>query len=190
MFRKAQNASQAREVVEAFLKWCSDFFQKESLTDTALSTRFGTMTTSNPVARYLLMRYEYELAGHKGNLWSLRMKDIDLEHILPKKVNTDTASGKSWNKDFKELDREEYVDRLGNLVLIRNVKNRSLSNKSFKEKIAVYREPAVKESTCQMKALCTMVKQSGADLWTTTLVDNRQKLIAKKAPEIWKLPAL
>lgn len=78
--------------------------------------------------KYILLRLEYLLYSHEAQL-SLP-DEISVEHILPQ-----TPSRQSqWVKDFSDEQREFWVHRLGNLMLLSRRKNTSLSNLDFLEK--------------------------------------------------------
>ncbi|AVD88554.1 DUF262 domain-containing protein [Pseudomonas sp. SWI44] len=88
-------------------------------------------------ARYVLLRLEYLLASHAAPL--NLPDDISVEHILPQ--NPDGAS--QWVKDFNEEQREIWLHRLGNLMLLSRRKNTSLGNLDFASKRVRYFEDRV-----------------------------------------------
>jgi len=79
-------------------------------------------------ARYLLLKLDYLNSGNTQR-WNTPAQ-ISIEHVLPQ--NPDKNS--QWNKDFQDIDKEEWLNRLGNLVLISRTKNSSLSNLDYIEK--------------------------------------------------------
>jgi hypothetical protein len=79
-------------------------------------------------AKYVLLRLEYLLASHAA---PLNLPDeISVEHILPQ--NPDKAS--QWVRDFTEEQREQWLHRLGNLILLSRRKNTSMGNLDFAAK--------------------------------------------------------
>lgn len=79
-------------------------------------------------AKYVLLRLEYLLASHAA---PLNLPDeISVEHILPQ--NPDKTS--QWMQDFTDEQREEWLHRLGNLMLLSRRKNTSLGNLDFSAK--------------------------------------------------------
>lgn len=79
-------------------------------------------------AKYVLLRLEYLLASHAA---PLNLPDeISVEHILPQ--NPDKAS--QWVRDFTEEQREQWLHRLGNLMLLSRRKNTSMGNLDFTAK--------------------------------------------------------
>jgi len=55
---------------------------------------------------------------------------ISIEHILPQ----NPYDGGQWKADFTDADREEWTNKLGNLVLISRRKNSAQSNKEYADK--------------------------------------------------------
>jgi hypothetical protein len=88
-------------------------------------------------AKYVLLRLEYLLASHAA---PLNLPDeISVEHILPQSP----AQASKWRKDFTDVQREDWLHRLGNLMLLSRRKNTSLGNLGFKEKRVRYFEERV-----------------------------------------------
>ena len=83
-------------------------------------------------ARYLLMKVDVLSCSSdwKYNLPST----ISIEHILPQNPNDDSL----WKKDFTDVEREEWTDRIGNLVLISRRKNSSQGNFDYADKHRKY----------------------------------------------------
>ena len=61
---------------------------------------------------------------------------ISIEHILPQ--NPSTGSG--WIKGFTEVERDEWMDKIGNLALLSRRKNTSQGNLDFEDKMKKYFE--------------------------------------------------
>ncbi len=83
-------------------------------------------------AKYVLLRLEYLLTSHAA---PLNLPDeISVEHILPQ------TPGKTsqWLKDFTEEQRNAWLHRLGNLMLLSRHKNTSLGNLDFADKRVRY----------------------------------------------------
>ena len=79
-------------------------------------------------AKYVLLRLEYLLASHAA---PLNLPDeISVEHILPQSPDKNSQ----WIQDFSEKERQDWLHRLGNLMLLSRRKNTSLGNLDFKAK--------------------------------------------------------
>lgn len=83
-------------------------------------------------ARYVMIKLDLLYHGHTTKLEI--PETISIEHILPQNPKTDSI----WKTDFSESEREEWTNRLGNLVLISRRKNSSQSNRDFSEKKEKY----------------------------------------------------
>ncbi|MCC9018891.1 DUF262 domain-containing protein [Flavobacterium lipolyticum] len=79
-------------------------------------------------ARYILLKLDLLYHGHTTKL-SIP-ETISIEHILPQ----NPRDGSNWNKNFTSLEKEEWTNKIGNLVLISRRKNSSQSNRDYLEK--------------------------------------------------------
>ncbi|SBT05955.1 conserved hypothetical protein [Candidatus Propionivibrio aalborgensis] len=108
-------------------------------------------------AKYVLLRLEYLLASHAA---PLNLPDeISVEHILPQTP----AKASQWVKGFTEEQREEWLHRLGNLMLLSRRKNTSLGNLDFADKRVRYFEDRV-ESLPNSQRLLTLTSFALVDL--------------------------
>lgn len=79
-------------------------------------------------AKYILLKLDLLYHGHTTKL---EMPDtISVEHILPQ--NPDAKS--QWKTDFTDVERENWTNKLGNLVLISRNKNSAQGNKEYADK--------------------------------------------------------
>ena len=85
-------------------------------------------------ARYILLKYEYLQSENTVQLSNY--KTISVEHILPQNPEDNSE----WKKDFSDDEREYWLHKLANLVLISGRKNSKLSNRDFQEKKKKYLE--------------------------------------------------
>ncbi|WP_031408430.1 DUF262 domain-containing protein [Thiomonas sp. FB-Cd] len=100
-------------------------------------------------AKYVLLRLEYLLASHAA---PLNLPDeISVEHILPQ---TPSATSQ-WVKDFTEDQRDAWLHRLGNLMLLSRRKNTSLGNLDYADKRVRYFEDRVESLPNSQRLLAT-----------------------------------
>lgn len=85
-------------------------------------------------ARYLLRKIDYLLDNPSYTERRNSYKNISIEHILPQ--NPDENS--QWLKDFTNEQREEWTNKLGNLVLISRIKNAAQGRLDFMDKKSKY----------------------------------------------------
>ena len=89
---------------------------------------------------YILLKLDLLYQGNTTPLIPQAVASI--EHILPQNPATDSQ----WCVDFTEKEREEWIDKLGNLVLISRRKNTAQGNldyvtkkeKYFKKNVEVF----------------------------------------------------
>lgn len=97
------------------------------LNDSQLYTIYG-----GKLARYVLLRLDMELwdlenfQGYPGM--------ITVEHILPQ----NPPKNSKWVSSFNENQRDEWTNKIGNLVLLSGRKNSQARNFDFKKKKDVY----------------------------------------------------
>ncbi len=131
--------------------------------------------TQSAIARYILRK----INDHVEDGSKIVNPDsfvVNLEHILPKKYLEI-----HWAKfaDGADVEPDEYVDRLGNMTLLKVGLNSQSSNKSFADKLAFYKahEP-----------LPIAKYVYGCEEWNYRTVDENQKGMAEIAEVVWRLP--
>ncbi|UJB68853.1 DUF262 domain-containing protein [Acaryochloris sp. 'Moss Beach'] len=126
-------------------------------------------------ARYLLIEIENHASGQEKVVNSDPEK-VNLEHIMPKNVN------QHWNEEYTGIPSESrsyYVNSLGNMALVSKEKNRRVGSKSFDEKKKeLFSQHAEFEFTHTIASL---------DEWTKESIEERQRQLAAKALEVWKI---
>ncbi len=60
--------------------------------------------------------------------------ETQVEHVLPQKPK----KGSQWNADFDKEKKEEWVNNIANLTLLKRKKNAQALNGDFDEKIKIY----------------------------------------------------
>lgn len=85
-------------------------------------------------AKYLLLKLDLIYRGSSTPMIPQAIASI--EHILPRNPSADSQ----WVKDFSAAEREEWTNKLGNLVLISRRKNTSQDNRDYVEKKEKYFE--------------------------------------------------
>lgn len=90
-------------------------------------------STVNQVVKGLFLRLNFDYSDEKYSLTDL--SNLTLEHILPQKININY-----WKDRFNDLEHLEWINRLGNFVLLHKVKNSSAKNNDFKSKKIIYQK--------------------------------------------------
>ena len=79
-------------------------------------------------ARYVLLKLDLLYHGHTTKFEM--PETISIEHILPQTPHDSSQ----WKKDFTDIQREDWANKLGNLVLISRRKNSAQGNKDYADK--------------------------------------------------------
>ena len=118
------------------------------------------------IARFILVRIEnHQRKNHLG----IQFKETTLEHICPK---TPTA----WNLPADVLERHpQFVNRIGNLTLLKGSGNSELGNKKFDEKVKFYKNEKLKINKDVVEL----------DEWDEESIASRQEELAKVALVVW-----
>ncbi|WP_296863636.1 DUF262 domain-containing HNH endonuclease family protein [Thermosyntropha sp.] len=118
-------------------------------------------------ARYLLLKLEYLMSDNTVHLSGYNY--ITVEHILPQ----NPSDNSQWRKDFTDEQREYWINKLANLVLISQKKNSALSNLDFEEKKKVY----LKNRIDAFHANKVFIEQNLK--WTPEVLEKRQKELVR-----------
>ena len=79
-------------------------------------------------ARYVLLKLDLLYHGHTTKF---DMPDnISIEHVLPQ----NPYDNSQWKKEFTDVNRDAWTNKLGNLVLISRRKNSAQGNKEYVDK--------------------------------------------------------
>lgn len=130
-----------------------------------------TQSRNAKIVRYILCRLEGRVSGVEPDSDS---RDCSIEHILPESP----AAG--WEA-FPDRDLEQFLYRLGNMVLLATSKNRDLGNRPYSEK-----RPALLESGLQ---ITRELAERYAE-WTPENLESHQRHLAKLAAALWRVDPL
>lgn len=131
----------------------------------------------NPKVRnYILLRLDSWLSSADA---IYQHKVITVEHVLPQTIK----KGSKWHQDWPDENiRNQWVHKLGNLVLLSRRKNSSAQNYDFTEKKAKYFQTKNGVSTF---ALTTEVLNT--DKWTPDVVQQRHEKLIQELKKRWNL---
>lgn len=100
-------------------------------------------------ARYLLRKIDYLLDKPSYTEKRNSYKNMSIEHILPQNPKENSQ----WLKDFTNEQREEWANKLGNLVLISRIKNASQGRLDFMDKKSKYFDKNIETFPNSLKVL-------------------------------------
>ena len=128
----------------------------------------------HPTAKLLLWKYENYLESQGKDGYSLtrfdKISNPELEHIAPQtpKDGQPIATGYcEYDEEFKN----QYIDCLGNYLLLSQSHNCSIGNKPFKEKRETYNH------LFQQREIQEMTKES--EIWDKEKIETRKEKIIK-----------
>ncbi|OCQ89750.1 hypothetical protein BCD64_17510 [Nostoc sp. MBR 210] len=136
----------------------------------------GDLYLIKKIRSYVLLRLDSALAEGKP---AYTFSNITVEHVLPQNPSADSE----WLTLFPtQEDKEKYLHRLGNLVLLSSGKNSMAQNFDFETKKQKYF--TTKKGICNF-ALTTQVLMEKE--WTPEIIEKRQKVLIDKLKELWRL---
>lgn len=127
---------------------------------------------------YVLLRLEAALADC-GVTFDYPI--ITVEHVLPQNPAKDSLWLK-WFPDHQE--HQNYVHRLGNLVLLSHRKNSEARNYEFDNKKDKYFNSKSKSGVAPFVLTTTVIKEN---TWTPVVIEQRQKELIDKLKKVWRL---
>lgn len=139
-----------------------------------LKTLDGDLYLIQKIRRYVLLRLDAALSGGEA---FYNLSNITVEHVLPQNP------GSEWIKWFPtQEERERYVHRLGNLVLLSHAKNSAAQNYEFGLKKKTY---FTTKTGISPFALTTQVLNEQE--WTPEVIERRQKELIGVLKQVWRL---
>lgn len=124
-------------------------------------------------AKYILLKLEFIFKDHSSQFNSFNY--ISVEHVLPQ----NPARVSNWRKNFTNEQQEEWLHKIGNLVLLSRKKNSELNNKEFKEKKKKYFGDNIDSFPNSLKVM-------QYDDWAVDIVKDRQKEMIDKIMQHYK----
>ncbi|MBE3128273.1 MAG: DUF262 domain-containing protein, partial [Actinobacteria bacterium] len=110
----------------------------------------------------------------------LDINEIETEHIMPQTLSEQWINGlqKQTGKHKNQITalHEEMLNHIGNLTIIKQAWNRSMSNRIFAQKKNDYKKSEIPITE----------ELENQNQWTFNDIESRSKDFAEKAVEIWK----
>ena len=150
---------------------------------------------NNRVDNYLLWKYELYLCNENHpKPHQVTFKDLirneSIEHIAPQ-TPTDgnpLANGYGVYEDKETPENGivsgDWLNCVGNLMLISQSHNSSIGNKPFTEKLASYGKDNLLN---QQKEIIDFVEDKNNPIWNKTAIEKRHEKIKKAVKDIWDL---
>lgn len=146
---------------------------------------YGNMYDNN-VVNYLLWRYEESLQGKGYSIKDFSIENEQIEHISPKQPDNgviengyDTDDNNKYDEEFKD----DYLNCIGNLMLISDSHNASIGNKPFSEKLDSYNANPLLKQQAEIKDFAKV--ENKKPVWKKESIDERQEKIVQFALKAW-----
>nr|HET6904454.1 HNH endonuclease family protein [Ktedonobacteraceae bacterium] len=145
---------------------CQDFLRRLN----------GDIYLMHHICRYILLRLDDSLSEGTA---SYDYETISVEHVLPQRPSPESK----WVEMFptKEI-RQQYVHRLGNLVLLSRGKNMKAENYDFDVKKETYFR--TKDGISSFVLTSQVLRH---DNWTPLVIEQRQNESISALKRIWRL---
>lgn len=119
-------------------------------------------------------------------------KDISIEHILPETDELKKYWQEVLGENWKEIQKNN-MHRIGNLTITKGVYNSQMSDLPFKDKLNVV--GGIKESHYRISdSVLFYIDENNQKVerttWNLDSINERSKLLAEQAVNIWKYPML
>ncbi len=149
----------------------------------------------NRVDNYLLWKYELYLCDkNHPKPHQVAFKDLirneSIEHIAPQTPPNDdpVANGYGIYEDEENsgdgIKSGDWLNCVGNLMLISQSHNSSIGNKPFAEKLSSYGKDNLLN---QQREIIDFVEDKNNPVWDKTAIDKRLEKIKKAVKDIWNL---
>ena len=155
--------------------------------DAMKSTLRGNMY-ANALKNYVLWEYEESIQSKGYKIGTIKLENEQIEHIsplTPKEGETPLAYGYDVDADnqYSQEFIDDYLNCIGNLMLISSSHNASIGNKRFEEKLNSYNKNPLLTQQAEIKEFLT----DGQIYWKQENIIKRLNVILEFALKRWKL---
>lgn len=154
--------------------------------DTKCKETLSGWMYENPVLHYLLWEYEESIQGKGYKIGNIKIENEQIEHLSPQtEPNEAIAAGYDVdeNNTYSDDFRENYLNSLGNLMLISGSHNASIGNKPFVDKLNSYMNNPLLNQQAEIKAFL----DEGKNEWKMSQIQKRKDKILNFAIQRWNL---
>lgn len=144
----------------------------------------------NNVINYLLWEYEGSIQSRGYKINNITLENEQIEHISPQTPTNGSSLASGYNVNEKNEYTDEfvsdYLNSLGNLMLISGSHNASIGNKPFANKLDSY----IKNPLLNQQAEIKDFLEDSIILWKTEEINKRHEKIFNFALKRWDFNSL
>jgi len=146
----------------------------------------------NAVLHYLLWEYENSIQVKGYSIGNVTITDEEIEHISPKKerelqrieLGYDVGKDKQYDDEFKK----EYLNCLGNLLLISKSHNCSIGNIPFNKKLTSFSNTPFLKQQAEIRDFVEIIKNKPC--WFRKSITDRHNKIVAFAMKRWSFNSI
>jgi uncharacterized protein with ParB-like and HNH nuclease domain len=146
----------------------------------------------NEALTYTLWQYENSIQTKGYDVGNFSIKNKQIEHISPQNPTNGTPIETGYevddNNQYSEEFTEEYLNCIGNLMLISGSHNASIGNKPFTDKLQTYNKNPLLNQQAEIKDFA--LQEDNKDVWKSESIDKRHKKIVDFAIENWSFDSI
>ncbi|RZJ68917.1 MAG: HNH endonuclease [Flavobacterium sp.] len=132
----------------------------------------------NPTIHYVLWKYENSIQNKGYKVEGVEIDTVNIEHVSPQVPPDNKKIAHGYETDSKNMYDEEfvneYVNCLGNLMLISESHNKSIGNRAFREKFNSYNQNPLFNQQAEIKRF---VLNNEEPIWNKMAIDDRHSAI-------------
>ncbi|MDK2587383.1 DUF262 domain-containing HNH endonuclease family protein [Romboutsia sedimentorum] len=142
----------------------------------------------NDVLKYILYNYENFIQSKGYLVGDIEVKDDEIEHISPQTPRIKSGYEVNDNGKYSEKFEGEYLNCLGNLVVISKSHNCSIGNCNFDKKLKSYMKNPILNQQAEIKAFISGDLEN--PIWDSEAIQRRHDKILKFALDRWSFKNL
>jgi uncharacterized protein with ParB-like and HNH nuclease domain len=141
----------------------------------------------NKIINYLLWRYEDYIQNKGYNIHNFTIENEQIEHISPKNPTNGEPIATGYdvdeNNEYSDEFVSDYLNCIGNLMLISGSHNASIGNKPFEDKLETYNKNPLLNQQAEIKDFAML--ENNKYVWKSKSIDKRQDVIVDFAIKTW-----
>jgi hypothetical protein len=152
----------------------------EKLTDSMVSRKYWSVINQRRL-KMVFAAIERELRNTGYSETVEFTQDLEIEHILPQKWSTHWSLPGERPAEVERMERDDAKDRIGNLTILTDKLNPSISNAAWDDK-----REAIQEHT--VLRLNKRLVTDWPDEWNEETIAERGEWLAAQASDVWPEP--